>query len=372
MKKILFIDNTAHHLFGQLHLMAAFRDNGYIVEALIPNDENYYRKIEQFGISCHQIQIDGKGVNPFKDYSLIQEFKNLFLRLKPDLICSYTIKPNLYAAIAAKRYRIPLIAGVTGLGTAFLSKNLLNQIVVRLYKFAFKRIGCVFFQNNDDKNTFEQLKIIPNSAISFALPGDGVDLAKFKYVGLTKCINTTFIFSGRLLWDKGLGELVAAIKIVKQKYPATQLKVIGNYFLANPSGVSEKQIKQWEEEGFFEYLGMVDNVFEVMTSVDCMVLPSYYKEGLPRVLMEACSMGKPIITVDNVGCREVIEDGVNGFMAKPRDVDSLASAMISFIQLPFDKKVEMGLQGRRKMEREFDQTIVVNKYLEVAKQLLNK
>ncbi len=372
MFKILFIDNTAHHLFGQLHLMAAFRDSGYIVEALIPNDENYYRKIEQFGIPCHQIQIDGKGVNPFKDYSLIQKFKNLFLRLKPDLICSYTIKPNLYAAIAAESYRIRLIAGVTGLGTAFLSKNLLNHIVVRLYKFAFKRIGCVFFQNNDDKDTFEQLKIVPNLAISFALPGDGVDLVKFKYVGLTESINTTFIFSGRLLWDKGLGELVAAMKIVKQKYPATQLKVIGNYFLANPSGIPEKQIEQWEEEGIFEYLGMVDNVFEVMTSIDCMVLPSYYKEGLPRVLMEACSMGKPIITVDNVGCREVVEDGINGFMAEPRHVDSLAKAMISFIELPFDKKVEMGLQGRRKMEREFDQTIVVNKYLEVVKQLLSR
>jgi glycosyltransferase involved in cell wall biosynthesis len=370
MKKILFVDNTAHHLYGQMHLMDAFQENCYQVEAIVPNDNNYFIKLESLGIKCRHIEIDGKSVNPITDYALIKKLKCEFFNIKPALICSFTIKPNLYAAIASESYKIPLIAGVTGLGTAFLSKNLLNQIVVRLYKFAFKRIGCVFFQNNDDKDVFDQLKITPGSAISFALPGDGVDLAKFKYVGLTESINTTFIFSGRLLWDKGLGELVAAMKIVKQKYPATRLKVIGNYFLANPSGIPEKQIKQWGEEGFFEYLGMVDNVFEVMKPVDCMVLPSY-KEGLPRVLMEACSMGKPIITVDSIGCKDVVEDGVTGYMVKVKDVNSLAEAMIKFIELPFEDKVLMGLNGRRKMEQEFDQTIVVNKYLEVAKQLLD-
>ena len=302
---------------------------------------------------------------------LIKEFKNKFFEIKPDLICSFTIKPNLYAAIAAQKYEIPVVAGVTGLGTAFLSKNLLNKIVVRLYKFAFKHIGCVFFQNNDDKNIFEQLKTTPNSAMNFALPGDGVDLAKFKYVGLTESSSTTFIFSGRLLWDKGLGELVAAIKIVKQKYPATQLKIIGNYFLGNPTAISESQISQWENEGLIKYLGMVDNVSDVIAQSDCVVLPSY-REGMPRSILEASSMGKPVITVNSIGCKDAVNDGITGFIAQVKDVDSLATAMIRFMELAFNKKVEMGLQGRYKMEREFDQTIVVNKYLEVVKQLLNK
>ncbi len=371
MKKILFIDNTAHHLLGQLHLMSAFRNNGYIVEVIVPNDKKYYLELEDSGIICHEIQIDGKGLNPFKDYSLIQNFKNLFLQLKPDLICSFTIKPNLYVSIAARQFNIPVIAGVTGLGTAFLKQNLLNYLVVKLYKFSFKQIGCVFFQNQDDKLTFDSLGITEHARYSITLPGDGVDLNKFSYVGLVNSPGTKFIFSGRLLWDKGLGELVEAMKIVKHKDPNAQLTVIGNLFLGNPSGISETKILEWHDSGVFNYLGMVDNVFEVMSDTDCMVLPSYYKEGLPRVLMEASAMGKPIITVDSVGCRDAIEDGVTGFLAKVKDVDSLANSMIKFIELPFDTKVEMGLNGRRKMEQEFDQKIVINKYLEVAKKLLH-
>ncbi|MBY0243879.1 MAG: glycosyltransferase family 4 protein [Sphingobacteriaceae bacterium] len=370
MKKILFIDNTAHHLLGQLHLMTAFRNNGYIVEVIVPNDKKYYLELENSGIVCHEIQIDGKGLNPFKDYSLIQNFKSLFLQLKPDLICSFTIKPNLYASIAARQFNIPVIAGITGLGTAFLKQNLLNYLVVKLYKFAFKQIGCVFFQNQDDKLAFESLSITEHAKYAITLPGDGVDLKKFSYVGLVDSPVTTFIFSGRLLLDKGLGELVAAMKIVKQKYPNTKLIVIGNYFFANPSSISSEQMQEWTNAGLIEYLGMVNNVFDIISGADCMILPSY-REGMPRSLLEAMSMGKPIITVNSIGCKDVVEDGVTGYMAKVKDVDSLADAMTKFIELSFDEKLEMGLNGRRKMEQEFDQQIVINKYLDVANQLLH-
>lgn len=369
MKKILFIDNTAHHLFGQLHLMNAFRDAGYGVEAIIPNDNNYFNKIREHGINTYTINIDGKGINPIKDLSLIRQLSKYFVQIKPNLICSFTIKPNLYAAIAAQEFNIPVIAGVTGLGTAFLKKNLLNFIVVNLYKFAFKKIGCVFFQNSDDKYMFDQLKIAPKTSLSIVLPGDGVDLNKFKYVGLQKNADIKFIFSGRLLWDKGLGELVEAMNIVKQKYPKTQLVVIGNYFFSNPSSISAKQVQSWEDLGLINYLGMVDNVFDVISSADCMVLPSY-REGMPRSLLEAMSTGKPIITVDSVGCKDIIDDGVNGYIAKLKDVSSLAEAMIKYIELPFDKKLQMGLNGRRKMEREFDQSLVIGKYFEVINKLL--
>ncbi len=370
MKKILFIDNTAHHLFGQLHLMNAFKVNGYSVEVVVPNDDNYYQQISELGFKCHSITIDGKGINPVADFKLIKQLKYYFHVIKPDVICSFTIKPNLYASIAARSLKIPVIAGVTGLGTAFLKQNLLNYLVVKLYKFAFREIGCVFFQNQDDKLTFDSLGITEYARYSITLPGDGVDLNKFAYSKISLNKDTTFLYSGRLLADKGLYELVEAFKKVKFIYPNISLVLIGNYFLANPSAISKTTVDEWTKDGTIKYLGMVDNVSEIVKECDCVVLPSY-REGMPRSLLEASSMGRPIITVDSIGCKDVVEDGVTGYMAKVRDVDSLAKAMIKFIELPFDKKVEMGLNGRRKMEQEFDQKIVINKYLEVANQLLH-
>lgn len=350
--------------------MNAFLKQGYVVEAMIPDDGVYFQKLCDLKIHCFSFLIDGKGVNPLKDFKLINLFKHDFAKIKPSLICSFTIKPNLYSSIAARKYGIPVIAGVTGLGTAFLQKNLLNKIAVHLYKFAFKNIGCVFFQNNDDKIFFDQLQIIPPKRMSFSLPGDGVDLQKFSYLGLHNNPNCQFLYSGRLIGDKGLYELVSAFRLVKQKYPFSSLVFIGNYFLGNPTAINNAQIQKWVSEGLISYLGMVDNVDEIIAGCDCMVLPSY-REGMPRSLLEAASMGKPIITVDSIGCKDVVEDGVTGYMAKVKDVNSLAEAMIRFIELPFDKKVEMGVNGRRKMEREFDQKIVIDKYLEVAKKLLS-
>lgn len=372
MEKILFIDNTAHHLFGQMHLVNAFVRDGYEVEAIVPDDGDYFNKLVKAGIKCHTIKINGKGLNPFADMALIKEFKNRFLEIKPNLICTFTIKPNLYAAIAAREYKIPVIAGVTGLGTAFLRKNILNKIVVGLYKHAFKKLGCVFFQNKDDQSTFKQLNIIKSDTLSIALPGDGVNLDRFNYVGMANTNEmVSFLYLGRLIGDKGLYELISATRKVKLSYPNICVMFGGNYFPGNPTAISELQVSQWVDEGVIRYLGMVDNVPSIIAQSDCVVLPSY-REGMPRSILEASSMGKPVITVNSIGCKDAVDDGITGFIAQVKDVDSLATAMISFIELSYDKKVEMGLQGRRKMEREFDQTIVVNKYLEVVKQLLNK
>lgn len=371
MKKILFIDNTAHHLFGQLHLMNAFKVCGYSVEIISPDDGNYYRKISDLGFVCHHIDIDGKRVNPLADLILINKFKLYFQKIRPSLICSFTIKPNLYASIAARSLNIPVIAGVTGLGTAFMKKNLLNYLVVKLYKFAFRDIGCVFFQNSDDQCIFNNLAITQSARFSISLPGDGVALDRFPYVGLKPKDNLTFLYSGRLLGDKGLHELIAAFNKVKTTYPNVCLIIIGNYFLGNPTAISESTVNEWTKDNSIRYLGMINNVSEIIADCDCVVLPSY-REGMPRSLLEASSMGKPIITVNSIGCQDVVDTGVTGYMAKVRDIDSLAEAMLKFIELPFDKKVEMGLQGRRKMEREFDQRIVVNKYLDIASRLINK
>ena len=370
MKRILFVDNTAHHLYGQMHLMLAFKNIGYEVIALIPDDKNYFSKIQANEIKCYSIYIAGKSLNPFKDLKLIFTLRKVFKKIKPNLICSFTIKPNLYASIIARQQNIPIITNVTGLGYVFLKNNWLAKFVSFLYKFAYHRASQVFFQNKDDRILLEQAKIFSKNTTLSVIPGSGVNLNKFNYVGLTNTTKIKFLFSGRLLWDKGILELIEAFKAVRNKYLGISLTFIGNYFLENPNAVLPEQIEAWVQDGVIKYLGMIDNVFEVMSQVDCIVLPSYYREGVPRVLMEACSMGKPIITVDNVGCRDVIEDGINGFMAKPRDIQSLADAMIRFIELPFAQKQQLGINGRKKMEQEFDQRIVVNKYLEASNRLI--
>lgn len=372
MKKILFIDNGAHHVYGQIHLMDAFASLGYSIVVLVPQDKNYCKLIEEKGYYVRKFPLNGKSKNPISNLKLLYKITEEIRQISPMLICSFTIKPNLYGAIAARRLRIPIIANITGLGYVFMQKNILNWFIINLYRFAFKKLDCVFFQNPDDQKLMVNSKIFQNITRIRLLPGSGVNIDKFPYSGINDMQSSvTFLFSGRLLLDKGLYELIAATKLVKKQYPSIRIIIIGNYFLANPNGIKPDVVESWVKEGIIEYRGMVTNVEEVMREMDCMILPSYYREGIPRVLMEACSMGKPIITVDNVGCREVIEDGVNGFMAKPRDIDSLAAAMIKFIELPFDKKVEMGLHGRRKMEREFDQKIVVKKYLEVMNALLS-
>ncbi|MBY0243939.1 MAG: glycosyltransferase family 4 protein [Sphingobacteriaceae bacterium] len=370
MKKILFIDNTAHHLLGQLHLMNGFKAHGFNVECLVPDDGDYFVKINELGFKCHSIQLDGKSRSIFKNHALIRKYNHEFFKIKPSLICSFTIKPNLYGAMAARSHKIPFIAGVTGLGTAFMKKNLLNSIVVRLYQFAFKDVNCVFFQNNDDRQTLEHKKIIHKRTLSIALPGDGVDLQKFQYVEKLQTQNYQFVYAGRIIADKGIYELIEAFRVVKSKYANSKLILIGNYFPGNHSAIYESEVNQWVDEGLIEYHGMVDNVEEYITNSDSVVLASY-REGLPRVLLEASSIGRVIITVDSIGCKDVVEDGVTGYMAKVKDVDSLAQAMIKFIELPHDEKVKMGKAGRLKMEREFDQKIVINKYLEVANQLLH-
>lgn len=371
VKKILFIDNGAHHVYGQSHIMDAFSKLGYSISVLVPDDKHYVNKIIDKGYEVIPIVIDGKSMNPVNNLLLIGKFISCIDKISPDLICSFTIKPNLYGAIAARKFNIPIIANITGLGYVFMQKGILHSIVVNLYKFAFKKLDHAFFQNPDDQQLMCSNEVFQDATEIDLLPGSGVDLNKFPYSGVTDN-SLVFLFSGRLLWDKGLEELVGAMRIIKIKYPNARLIIIGNYFLANPNGVKPEIVDSWVKEGIVEYKGMVDNVEEVMREMSCMVLPSYYREGIPRVLMEASSMGKPIITVDSVGCREVIDDGINGFIAKPRDINSLAEAMLKFIELPFDKKVEMGLQGRRKMEREFDQQIVIKKYLDVAAKLLNK
>ncbi len=372
MRKVLFIDNTAHHLYGQLHLMTALRKSGYQVVYCCPDDGNYFNKISASGFVATSIKINIRSRNPLKEIVLFLKYYRIFRRLRPDLVCGFTIKPNLYGAIAARNLKIPFIASVTGLGYSFMRDNWLKVIVINLYQFAFKEVAAILFQNATDKDMFLRYNIIASQSMVRVLPGDGVDINRFYYTGLREFTHDCrFIFSGRLLWDKGLGDLVNAFRLVKAKYPESVLWIIGNYFPENPAAISENQIKEWQEEGIICYLGMVDNVPQVLENCDCLVLTSY-REGMPRSLLEACSMGKPIISVKTPGCSEVIIDGYNGYVAEVGNISSIAAVMTKFIESSHDVRLQMGLSGRKLMEQRFNQTKVIDEFITLVCQLIEK
>jgi glycosyltransferase involved in cell wall biosynthesis len=370
MKKVLFIDNTAHHMYGQLHNINAIRDAGYDVELLIPNDGIYFNKLEQLNYKCIGDLKTWSGMNPFQELFLFLKLRKLIKLLNPRVICSFTIKPNLYTAIITKdQCAIKQVANITGLGYAFMESGLRSKLFKMLYKYALKNISQIFFQNGDDYKLLKNYNLLSKSVKCDILPGSGVNLNQYRYMPRYNASNSyCFLYSGRLLADKGLYELIDAVKIVKKTHQI-RLIIIGNYFYDNPSAISKEQIALWENEGLIEYLGMVDNVLDYIIDCDCLILPSH-REGMPRSILEASSVGRPVITVNSAGCRDAVDDGLTGFIAHVKDAQSIANMMIRFIELPNEQKLEMGVAGRRKMEKEFDQQVVVEKYLSVVNDLI--
>lgn len=370
-KRVLFIDNTAHHLYGQLHNIKAAKKYGYDVVLLIPDDGVYYRKLQALGYYCVDYIASWKGQNPLAEFFILVKLRGVFKRLKPDVICTFTIKPNLYTAIINKRSHIKQIANITGLGYGFMNSKLKALLFAKLYRFAVGGIDHIFFQNKDDYNYLTNMNVFERTDNIDILPGSGVNLDDFPYVGINKDHGgeIKFLYSGRILGDKGIYELITAFTKLKEKVPNVKLTLIGNYFPANPSAINSSQINEWVATNIINYAGMVDNVPEMIANSDCIVLPSY-REGMPRSLLEASSMGKPIITVNSIGCKDVIDDGITGFMAHVKDAESLYDAMYNFTQLSYDDRMKMGYMGRKKMEKEFDQNIVVNKYIETINSLL--
>ncbi|MBP9743156.1 MAG: glycosyltransferase family 4 protein [Burkholderiales bacterium] len=367
MKKILFIDNTAHHLYGQSHLYSNFARDGYQVILCCPNDGNYFYKINDMGYPCVALGINGKGMNFFEDAKLIVGIYKIIAQIKPDLIFSFTIKPNIYTAIACKFAKVCVIPNITGLGYVFLKHGILAKFVVKLYKFAFSNLKYIFFQNSHDSEMFTKRGILNDKTKIIQLPGSGVDLKKFAFIPPHNILKRgiIFVYSGRLLWDKGLGELIVAYKQVKNKHPDTQLKFIGNFYPANPSAIAKVQVEQWQRECGIEYLGMVDNVAEVIANCDCLILPSY-REGMGRAILEACSVGRAVIVSDAVGCKDAVDDKITGLVCKVRDALDLTDKMLEFIEMPREQQVLMGINGRQKMEKEFSQEIVYKKYRDIC------
>jgi glycosyltransferase involved in cell wall biosynthesis len=252
------------------------------------------------------------------------------------------------------------------LGTVFLNDNLSSKVARWLYKVSFNR-NRVLFENEDDCKEFLAKNLVKKSQTTL-IPGSGINTEAFQPKHTpSNSKNLIFLLIARLIKDKGVVEYIEAIKSIRTKYPTVQFKILGSYYFGNPSSISEEEVKGWIDDGIIEYLGYTDAVLEEIEKADCIVLPSY-REGLSRVLLEGASMSKPIITTDVTGCRDVVDDGVNGYLVPPKDSKSLAIAIEKMIALSDEERIIMGQKGRLKVIKEFDEKIVIKHYLNVINQ----
>jgi glycosyltransferase involved in cell wall biosynthesis len=361
MKKILFLANSSFSMFFfRKGLIRALAAQGYKVHVAAPEDYKT-EELKTLGCQYHALNFQTRKTNPFLDLFLLWRFYKLYKKIKPDVIFQYTIKPNIYGSIAAWLSGIPSFAVVTGLGYAFLTESWINKLVQHMYRFAFRYSSGVWFLNTDDLDFFVERKIVTKNK-TFLLPGEGVNTTEFNPSKNTFHENGfTFLMIARVLWDKGAKEYVEAAEKIKAIYPHARFQLLGATDADNPSAVPRAVVDEWHHKGKIEYLGLSTDVTKEIAAADCIVLPSY-REGISKVLMEAASMAKPLIATNVTGCKELIDEGINGYLCKVKDVDSLAEKMKQVLSLSPKALLQMGKAGREKMIREFDERKIISIY----------
>ena len=365
--KIIICVNTAWNLVNfRAGLIRAMVAQGHEVIAVAPPDD-YAPCLAELGCRFVPLPMHNGGTHPGRDAMLFLRFVRLFLRERPDVYLGYTVKPNVYGSLAARWLGIAVINNIAGLGAVFIKDGWLVRLVRWLYRVALARSAKVFFQNEDDRQLFIGDGLV-RADVTGLLPGSGIDLDKFAVVPLASANSGAgkfrFLLIARMLLDKGVGEYVEAARLLRQAFPQLECCLLGFLDVQNPAAVSRAQMEAWVAQGAVSYLGVSDDVRAEIAAADCIVLPSY-REGTPRTLLEAAAMGRPIITTDAVGCREVVDDGRNGYLCKVRDASDLAEKMRQILSLTLAQRQQMADHGRRKMEREFDEQIVIKKYLDV-------
>jgi glycosyltransferase involved in cell wall biosynthesis len=359
--KVMIVLNTAWNLVNfRTGLIRALVKAGYEVVAVAPADR-YVDELAILGCRFIHVPMDNNGINPAGDLLLLWRLFWLLRTERPNVYLGYTVKPNVYGSLAARALGIPVINNIAGLGTVFIRGGWLSMLVKGLYRFALSRSQKVFFQNNDDRQLFIRSRLV-HDGVTDLLPGSGIDLMQFPPTPLPVNAPVRFLLIARMLWDKGVGEFVEAARLLKQVGLGADFYLLGMLDPQNPVAISRQQMSAWVAEGVVNYLGVNDNVRVEIAQADCIVLPSY-REGTPRALLEAAAMARPIVTTDSVGCRNVVDDGINGYLCKTKNSSDLADKMLRILSMSHTERESMGLRGREKVERQFDEKIVILKYL---------
>lgn len=370
-KTICVISNTARSIYNfRLNLMRKLKNQNYEIIALAPYDR-YAEKVRTEFQFINIRYLNRSGMNPFVDLILFFQFFKYLRKIKPAIVLNFTIKPNIYSSFACMILKIKYICSVTGLGYIFHKRSFISFLVKQMFKTVFKYSKKVICQNNDDRKQLIDENIVDKNNIIIT-PGSGVDLNKFYNENICKSDNgydIKFIMVCRLIREKGILEYVEASKIIQKESEGVKFFLMGPFDPDNPSFISESEIKLWHDKGYIEYLGETDDIKEYLNKADVVVLPSYYREGIPRILLEALSMGKPIITSDSIGCRETVDDKKNGYLIPIKNIQALVDAFRKMINLSQEEYKEMGIYSREKACKEFDENIVIEKYLQEVKKV---
>jgi glycosyltransferase involved in cell wall biosynthesis len=366
---IAIVANTTWNIYNfRLNILRILTEYQYQVIVIAPEDE-YKVYQNEFPMVKHipLKRLKRKGMNLIQELLLCHELFKIFKQEAPDLIINYTIKPNIWGGIAASLLKINYLCVVTGLGYTFLHNGLVYFASKALYRIAFKKADKVIFENIDDRNLFNTLRLV-SAHQSVSVKGCGIDTQHFQPMPKTEWHSGfVFCFIGRFLWDKGIGEFIEAAKIVREKAPNTLFWLVGEPDENNPSCVPSDQIKIWEDEQIIVNQGFAKDVRAFIRNSDCIVLPSY-REGMPTILAEASAMCKPVITADVAGCHEMVDMNQNGYIVPVKSADALADAMLKMLALPAEQLTEMGRYGRSKVEKEFDNRLIAAFFLEIVQQ----
>lgn len=326
-------------------------------------DGEYISDLVQMGcqfIDCSLLE--RRGMNPAKEIQLIRFYKDLLKKEQPDLVFTYTIKPNVYGGMVCGKLGIPYAANITGLGTAVENDGLMQKITLTLYKIGLKKAKMVFFQNEENKKFMVERQVIKGAYTQ--LPGSGVNLEHYQVLPYPESETVDFVFIARVMKEKGIDNYLEAAQKIRENYPETRFHICG--FCEDDYS---DRLQKLQEKGIIQYHGMVRDMTEIYQRISCTVHPTYYPEGLSNVLLESSASGRPIITTDRAGCREVIEDGVNGYICKQNDSEDLIRQIEKFMRLSREERKAMGLAGRRKVEKEFNRQIVIDQYLKVVQSI---
>lgn len=366
---VLVLANSSGGLWDfRGELLTRLIGEGFTVTVSLP-DELKRREIEKAGCRFVLTPIDRRGMNPLHDLRLIRAWRGLLKEEKPDAVLTYTIKPGIYGGFLCRVSRIPYITTITGLGSTFQNKGAVRTLVTALYRIGLKKSRCVFFQNAGNRAVFEEAGILGKNRHTRLVSGSGVSLTHHTpapYPGHKDDV-VRFLYVGRLMREKGVAEYLKAAEALHARYDdRVSVAAIG---YCDEDWQSE--LDTAVEKGIFKLLPYDPEIRTYLAEADAVVMPSYH-EGMSNVLMEAAATARPVLATDIHGCKEIVEDGVTGILFAPRDAKALEDAMCRFMELSVEQRREMGLEGRRKVEREFDRERVVDAYMEEIRIITGK
>lgn len=368
-KRILVLSNSFSGLYSfRKEVFQAYRDNGYEVYISCPvsTDKQKADWLEQIGCRIIDTWFNRQGINPIADLKLMLTYRKLIKKIKPNVVLSYTIKPNLYGGMASALCGVSQIANITGLGAAVEYPGIMQRLTIMLYKLGLRKTNLVFFQNDENRQFCLNHGMVKGT--TQLIPGSGVNLYYHtlrKYP--TKTDSIRFIFISRIRREKGIEEYLATAENIKRKYPNTEFHVLGSC-----EGGYQKRLWDLHEKNIIIYHGQQPDVRPFIANVHCTIHPTFYPEGMSNVLLESCAAGRAIITTDRAGCREIVDNGVNGFIVKQQDSKDLIEKVEIFINLSYEEKKQMGLAARKKVEKEFDRQIVIDAYLKESDKIISK